>query len=183
LECRQVNWLILLLSHTRQYPTTPREKALQNLYTAVRFRPAPPAFAWVVEGTGGPSLRSGFRQQAPARRQGRLAHACSTPQVRFRPAPPTSRRELPRYARDFGRRLRCRLNASTSLRLGFRQQAPVRRRRNNQSGGEGGIRTPDTGFGPYNGLANRRLQPLGHLSAFIINNLKRLPKTYCILAA
>ena len=31
-------------------------------------------------------------------------------------------------------------------------------------GGEGGIRTPGTGFGPYNGLANRRLQPLGHLS-------------------
>src|SRR5271165_1759058 len=34
-----------------------------------------------------------------------------------------------------------------------------------ESGGEGGIRTPGTGFGPYNGLANRRLQPLGHLSA------------------
>jgi hypothetical protein len=32
------------------------------------------------------------------------------------------------------------------------------------SGGEGGIRTPDTGVSPYNGLANRRLQPLGHLS-------------------
>src|SRR5207302_10338749 len=32
------------------------------------------------------------------------------------------------------------------------------------SGGEGGIRTLDTGFSPYNGLANRRLQPLGHLS-------------------
>ena len=32
-------------------------------------------------------------------------------------------------------------------------------------GGEGGIRTPGTGFSPYNGLANRRLQPLGHLSA------------------
>ena len=31
-------------------------------------------------------------------------------------------------------------------------------------GGEGGIRTPDTGVSPYNGLANRRLQPLGHLS-------------------
>ncbi len=30
--------------------------------------------------------------------------------------------------------------------------------------GEGGIRTPDTGLNPYNGLANRRLQPLGHLS-------------------
>ena len=33
------------------------------------------------------------------------------------------------------------------------------------SGGERGIRTPDTAFGPYNDLANRRLQPLGHLSA------------------
>src|SRR5580692_1957096 len=31
-------------------------------------------------------------------------------------------------------------------------------------GGEGGIRTPGTGVSPYNGLANRRLQPLGHLS-------------------
>src|SRR3954464_4001044 len=30
--------------------------------------------------------------------------------------------------------------------------------------GEAGIRTPDTGLTPYNGLANRRLQPLGHLS-------------------
>src|SRR5688572_2394365 len=32
--------------------------------------------------------------------------------------------------------------------------------------GEGGIRTPDRGITPYNGLANRRLQPLGHLSNF-----------------
>ena len=32
------------------------------------------------------------------------------------------------------------------------------------SGGEGGIRTPGTGFSPYNGLANRRIQPLCHLS-------------------
>ena len=32
------------------------------------------------------------------------------------------------------------------------------------TGGEGGIRTLDTGVSPYNGLANRRLQPLGHLS-------------------
>jgi hypothetical protein len=35
------------------------------------------------------------------------------------------------------------------------------------SGGERGIRTPDRGFSPYNGLANRRLQPLGHLSALL----------------
>jgi hypothetical protein len=33
------------------------------------------------------------------------------------------------------------------------------------TGGEAGIRTLDTAFGPYNGLANRRLQPLGHLTA------------------
>ena len=33
-----------------------------------------------------------------------------------------------------------------------------------RTGGEGGIRTPGRGVSPYNGLANRRLQPLGHLS-------------------
>jgi hypothetical protein len=36
---------------------------------------------------------------------------------------------------------------------------------NNLTGGEAGIRTLDTAFRPYNGLANRRLQPLGHLTA------------------
>ena len=34
-----------------------------------------------------------------------------------------------------------------------------------KTGGEEGIRTPGTGLSPYNGLANRRLQPLGHLTA------------------
>jgi hypothetical protein len=34
----------------------------------------------------------------------------------------------------------------------------------NLNGGDGGIRTLDTAFQPYNGLANRRLQPLGHVS-------------------
>ena len=34
-----------------------------------------------------------------------------------------------------------------------------------KTGGEGGIRTPGTGFSQYNGLANRRIQPLCHLSA------------------
>jgi hypothetical protein len=43
---------------------------------------------------------------------------------------------------------------------------PMRMRR---TGGEGGIRTPDRGVSPYNGLANRRLQPLGHLSVQIKN--------------
>ncbi len=33
------------------------------------------------------------------------------------------------------------------------------------NGGEAGIRTLGRAFGPYNGLANRRLQPLGHLTA------------------
>ena len=34
-----------------------------------------------------------------------------------------------------------------------------------ENGGAGGIRTLDTAFQPYNGLANRRLQPLGHSTA------------------
>src|SRR5947209_10339111 len=42
-------------------------------------------------------------------------------------------------------------------------------------GGEGGIRTPGRSFGPYNGLANRRLQPLGHLSAVRLKSL-----THCV---
>ena len=33
-----------------------------------------------------------------------------------------------------------------------------------RSGGEGGIRTLGTGVSPYNGLANRRIRPLCHLS-------------------
>jgi hypothetical protein len=33
------------------------------------------------------------------------------------------------------------------------------------NGGEAGIRTLGTTFRSYNGLANRRLQPLGHLTA------------------
>jgi hypothetical protein len=33
------------------------------------------------------------------------------------------------------------------------------------TGGEAGIRTLDRGLSPYNGLANRRLRPLGHLTA------------------
>ena len=41
------------------------------------------------------------------------------------------------------------------------------------SGGEGGIRTLDTGVSPYNGLANRRLQPLGHLSGVRSSSLPR----------
>jgi hypothetical protein len=34
-----------------------------------------------------------------------------------------------------------------------------------ETGGEGGIRTLGTGVSPYNGLANRRIRPLCHLSA------------------
>ena len=33
-----------------------------------------------------------------------------------------------------------------------------------KAGGEAGIRTLGRAFRPYNGLANRRLQPLGHLT-------------------
>jgi hypothetical protein len=40
--------------------------------------------------------------------------------------------------------------------------------------GESGIRTRGTGLSPYTGLANRRLQPLGHLSnrAFTVSTIR-----------
>ena len=40
-----------------------------------------------------------------------------------------------------------------------------------KSNGEGGIRTRGTGVYPYDGLANRCLKPLGHLSEQSYNNL------------
>ncbi|SRR5579871_3327090 len=42
------------------------------------------------------------------------------------------------------------------------------------SGGEGGIRTLGTGVSPYNGLANRRIRPLCHLSGGPRISLPRL---------
>src|SRR5438045_3121869 len=46
-----------------------------------------------------------------------------------------------------------------------------------KTGGEKGIRTLDRAIRPYNGLANRRLQPLGHLSALskLRGELERSP--------
>jgi hypothetical protein len=41
------------------------------------------------------------------------------------------------------------------------------------TGGEEGIRTPGTGLSPYNGLANRRLQPLGHLTARGLSSIRQ----------
>jgi hypothetical protein len=41
---------------------------------------------------------------------------------------------------------------------------PMRYKLKQYSGGAGGIRTLDRALQPYNGLANRRLQPLGHSS-------------------
>lgn len=41
---------------------------------------------------------------------------------------------------------------------------PAKRVSAKQDGGDRGIRTLDRALQPYNGLANRRLQPLGHIS-------------------
>jgi hypothetical protein len=43
-----------------------------------------------------------------------------------------------------------------------------------RTGGEGGIRTLGTGVSPYNGLANRRIRPLCHLSGAQNDSLPRL---------
>jgi hypothetical protein len=45
--------------------------------------------------------------------------------------------------------------------------------RNEGTGGEGGIRTLGTGVSPYNGLANRRIRPLCHLSGVRSYSLPR----------
>ena len=42
---------------------------------------------------------------------------------------------------------------------------------NDNENGEGGIRTPGRGVNPYDGLANRCLKPLGHLSERSFSNL------------
>jgi hypothetical protein len=42
-------------------------------------------------------------------------------------------------------------------------------------GGDGGIRTLDRALQPYNGLANRRLQPLGHVSRRNATYARRIP--------
>jgi hypothetical protein len=53
---------------------------------------------------------------------------------------------------------------SAGARTGWTQNKQVRLIGERTRYGEGGIRTLDRAFQPYNGLANRRLQPLGHLS-------------------
>src|SRR5579872_3061134 len=54
-------------------------------------------------------------------------------------------------------------------RAGNRGGDAIPKRNALRNGGAGGIRTLDTAFQPYNGLANRRLQPLGHSTAFIFS--------------
>src|SRR5277367_4212626 len=46
----------------------------------------------------------------------------------------------------------------------FQVRASGNSLRSRLHGGEGGIRTLGTGVSPYNGLANRRIRPLCHLS-------------------
>ena len=47
--------------------------------------------------------------------------------------------------------------------------------------GEAGIRTRGTGITPYNGLANRRFQPLSHLSnLFSLHHLQRFLFCSCL---
>jgi hypothetical protein len=51
-----------------------------------------------------------------------------------------------------------------------------------RNGGAGGIRTLDTALQPYNGLANRRLQPLGHSSIQNFSLRDEAEGIYCLPA-
>src|SRR6185437_12339280 len=66
-------------------------------------------------------------------------------------------------------KVRARYALSLQRRKNCLQVIEVNGLEDSLTGGEGGIRTPDRGVSPYNGLANRRLQPLGHLSVQIKN--------------
>src|ERR1700674_5732316 len=49
------------------------------------------------------------------------------------------------------------------------------------AGGEAGIRTLGTGVSPYNGLANRRIRPLCHLSGVRSYSLARLNRVLSVV--
>ena len=59
-----------------------------------------------------------------------------------------------------------RMRARSGVSRGGPEALPAPTIEKSEIGGEAGIRTLGTGFSPYNGLANRRLQPLGHLTAW-----------------
>ena len=60
------------------------------------------------------------------------------------------------------------LSAESWLGVGFlRSGAGNGEFQKQVNGGDGGIRTLDTPLQAYNGLANRRLQPLGHVSTLL----------------
>jgi hypothetical protein len=60
--------------------------------------------------------------------------------------------------------LRAESPANPAKRVSAKQDGPPPVARRAKGGGAGGIRTLDRALQPYNGLANRRLQPLGHSS-------------------
>ena len=71
--------------------------------------------------------------------------------------------EIKSARRDFEGNLRA--NGQSKIEtLRAKQGRAIRYETARPANGEAGIRTRDTGLTPYNGLANRRLQPLGHLS-------------------
>ena len=103
--------------------------------------------------SSGPCQRSGLasqRRRDPSPRR----HGSS--------AWPGARARLDRYRRirQVGDAARCTADPLSRCRTTTRSEA----------GGDGGIRTPDRGLGPYNGLANRRLQPLGHVSTAMMSS-------------
>src|SRR5581483_6408587 len=80
-------------------------------------------------------------------------------------APPTCRYPVG----DGAKRRRCVMSKSRVHRSDqWRLKSPPIGGLLNGTDGKGGILTLDTGFSPYNGLANRRLQPLGHLSGICL---------------
>ena len=68
---------------------------------------------------------------------------------------------------------------TTGTGIGYASIGPKCLRLILRTGGEGGIRTLGTGVSPYNGLANRRIRPLCHLSGVRNLSLSRSALRSC----
>src|SRR5437773_187591 len=129
-----------------------------------RWRSRRPDWKYGAQGppTFGPSSQSSPSQRRPSRMPSIMSsdeRSASVSSMRRTKTPPSRRAKS---------QLKSAVRAPPTCKCPVGEGAKrTRGVMSGKTGGEAGIRTLDTAFRPYNGLANRRLQPLGHLTAAI----------------
>src|SRR5206468_143370 len=127
-----------------------------------RWRSRRPDWKYGAQGppTFGPSSQSSPSQRRPSRMPSIMSsdeRSASVSSMRRTKTPPSRRAKS---------QLKSAVRAPPTCKCPVGEGAKrTRGAMSGKLGGEAGIRTLDTAFRPYNGLANRRLQPLGHLTA------------------